>query len=82
MGRTLLIGSLGAMLVGACVWAGWVWTQIGDADIGTHGTIALTLGIVVSILVGAGLMALVFYSARRGYDDRVQYDFGEGDDPA
>ena len=80
MGRAFLIGSLLAMLVGAAVWAGWVWVSLGDAEISTHGTIALTLGIVVSMVVGAVLMALVFISARRGYDEQVTYEFGEAAD--
>jgi len=80
VGRTLLIGSLVAILVGASVWAGWVWVKLGDAEISTDGTIALTLGIVVSIVVGVGLMMLVFISSRRGFDDQVQYDFGERED--
>ncbi len=80
MGRTLLLLSLGGILVGACVWAGWVWMSLGNAEISTHGMIALTLGIVVSVVVGVGLMALVFFSSRRGFDDQVTYDFGETDE--
>lgn len=33
--------------------------------------VAMALGVVFSILIGAGLMALVFYSSRRGYDERA-----------
>jgi hypothetical protein len=80
MGRTLLLLSLGGILVGACVWSGWVWMSLGNAEISTHGMIALTLGIVVSVAVGVGLMALVFFSSRRGFDDQVTYDFGETDE--
>jgi hypothetical protein len=29
----------------------------------------MALGIIFSLLVGVGLMALVFYSSRHGYDD-------------
>jgi hypothetical protein len=39
-----------------------------------HGWIALTLGTVLSLAVGGGLMALVFHSARKGYDDRIEVD--------
>ncbi|MGI9419174.1 MAG: hypothetical protein ACR2RA_15190 [Geminicoccaceae bacterium] len=49
----------------------WVWMELGDVEISRHGWIALILGTVLSLLVGAGLMALVFFSHRRGYDDRV-----------
>ena len=34
-----------------------------------HGYVAMILGIIFSLLVGCGLMALVFYSNRRGYDE-------------
>ncbi len=44
-----------------------------------HGCIALALGSVLSLALGIGLMALVFYSARRGYDDRVEQDVPEQD---
>ncbi|GAM96414.1 hypothetical protein U91I_00033 [alpha proteobacterium U9-1i] len=39
-----------------------------------HGWIALALGTVVSLALGGGLMALTFYSARKGYDDRIEVD--------
>ena len=39
-----------------------------------HGWIALGLGTVLSLLLGGGVMALVFYSARKGYDDRIEVD--------
>jgi len=42
-----------------------------DTEMGTHGTIALSLGIGLTLLLGVGLMALVFYSARKGYDERA-----------
>ncbi len=49
----------------------WVWTELGEVEMSRHGWIALTLGTVFTFLVGAGLMALVFYSHRHGYDDRA-----------
>jgi hypothetical protein len=49
----------------------WVWREIGEVEIGAHGWIALGLGVALTFLVGAGLMALMFYSARRGYDERA-----------
>ncbi len=42
-----------------------------------HGWIALGLGTFFSLVIGGGLMALVFYSARKGYDDRVELDTDE-----
>jgi hypothetical protein len=63
----LAIAAMGIVL-GAAIWFmvyGWNLT---NAQISTQGYIALTLGIVLSTLLGAGLMALVFWSNRKGYD--------------
>lgn len=35
----------------------------------TEGYVALALGAGLSVLVGIGLMTLLFFSSRRGYDD-------------
>ena len=40
-----------------------------DLPPGIYG--AMAGGVVFSLLVGCGLMALVFYSSRYGYDDQV-----------
>jgi peptidoglycan/LPS O-acetylase OafA/YrhL len=42
-----------------------------DAHMSGHGWFALTLGIIFSMIFGCGLMALMFYSSRRGYDEAV-----------
>jgi hypothetical protein len=44
------------------------------AAMNVHGWVALALGAVLTLLLGAGLMALVFFSARKGYDDRIADD--------
>jgi hypothetical protein len=41
------------------------WTRTA-AQLSVHGWIALTLGVLF-----CGLMALAFYSSRRGYDERA-----------
>jgi hypothetical protein len=41
------------------------------AHMSVHGWIALSLGVFFSVLIGCGLMALMFYSSRQGYDDRA-----------
>lgn len=47
----------------------------GPVEMTIHGWIAMAIGVVFSMAVGIGLMALVFFSARHGYDDRVRdYD--------
>lgn len=67
----LLIAVLGLMLAGALWGASNIWFDSADAEIGFHGTLALILGGVASLLVGGGLMVLVFYSSRHGYDDEA-----------
>jgi hypothetical protein len=51
----------------------WAWREIGEVEIGPHGLIALGLGAGFTFLVGAGLMALMFVSSRRGYDERAHH---------
>jgi len=50
------------------------WRGIGDAGIDLNGWIALILGVVVTSALGIGLMALVFISNRRGYDEPPRED--------
>ena len=35
------------------------------------GYVAMTIGVVFSLLIGVALMALLFYSSRHGYDERA-----------
>lgn len=69
MKQALLIGVLLAVLAAA----GWLayqgWTMEGEVAMPTEAYVAMALGIVFSLAVGIGLMALVFYSSRKGYDD-------------
>ena len=45
------------------------WTSGGDADVPTSGYVAMAFGVIFSLAVGIGLMALIFYSSRKGYDE-------------
>ena len=45
------------------------WAGIGDSEISGAGWLAMGLGVVVTLALGIGLMALVFISNRRGYDE-------------
>lgn len=40
-----------------------------DSELSLHGYIAFGLGALFSFALGGGLMWLVFYSSRKGYDD-------------
>ena len=60
-------------LLGAAIYLAWrEWTETGAAggvQMNGNGTAALVIGAIGSLILGGGLMALVFLSARRGYDD-------------
>ncbi len=53
---------------GLRAWSGW--------EMGVHLWIALGLGSFLSLGLGGGLTALMFHSARQGYDDRIELDQG------
>ncbi len=61
-----------AVLAGFLAWAGWyavhTWMALSGVGISPLGWIFLALGVFFTIVVGAGLMALLFYSSRKNYD--------------
>jgi hypothetical protein len=68
--RTLLIAVPLLALLALSVWfAAAAWTRLGGEPIPLYGYFAIVGGVAFSLLVGGGLMALVFYSSRHGYDD-------------
>jgi ABC-type multidrug transport system permease subunit len=68
VGSWTIIGILLALLGGAVAFAYFGWTlEAGSMPISL--IIPMVLGIVFSLVVGIGLMALVFYSSRKGYDE-------------
>lgn len=72
--KTILLAvALGGILV-LSLWGIVPEFQEHAANISLHGWIALTLGVVLSLALGGGLMALSFYSSRRGFDDRVEWE--------
>jgi hypothetical protein len=72
----LLTLSLGGIL--AAVMFGTL-TGWDSSAMSIHGWIALALGTFFSLALGGGLMALVFHSARKGYDDRIEVDTAKSD---
>ncbi|CAM5340097.1 putative protein OS=Afipia felis OX=1035 GN=NCTC12722_01344 PE=4 SV=1 [Afipia felis] len=69
LGRILVVLVLAALLGVTGVWAVTVWNASGDVAMGKHGWIALGLGTFFSLVIGCGLMALMFFSSRSGHDD-------------
>lgn len=68
-GQIALLVALGAMLILTGVWGFSVWETSSGVEMGKHGWIALGLGAFFSLLIGCGLMALMFFSSRSGHDD-------------
>jgi len=67
LGGWLTIIVLGTLL-GAAIWFAFYGWNLIEGQVSTHGMIALVLGVVFSMALGGGLMALVFWSNRKGYD--------------
>lgn len=58
-----------AALTGVGAVVAGLWAAVGDSQISTAGWVAMALGVVLTFALGSGLMALVFISSRRGYDE-------------
>jgi hypothetical protein len=71
-GRIALIFALVILLGGVAFYAYRGLTVPGEA-MPTNGYIALILGVSFSLIVGCGLMALIFYSSRHGYDEPPRF---------
>lgn len=63
---TLLV--LLGFLLGALAYAIHGWNSVGAVGIPLMGWVFLVGGVVLTLLVGGGLMALMFYSSRKGRD--------------
>lgn len=70
-------------LLGAAIYLAyreWISTGNGGEAMSGHGVAALVLGVIGSLVLGGGLMALVFLSSRRGYDDAADLVNRKADD--
>jgi hypothetical protein len=74
-GHFVLLGILVSILIVTVVWATSVWTSSNDIPMSKHGWIALALGTFFSLVIGCGLMALMFYSSRSGHDETATPTF-------
>ena len=81
MRKLLILIPLVALLAVSVWFAIQTWTAIEGPPIPLEGKVAMGLGIFFSLVVGCGLMALVFYSSRRGYDEAAHYDPAEKTPP-
>ena len=60
-----------AILAAASWYAASAWISISGPPMPAVGYVAMTFGVVISLVVGCGLMALLFYSSRHGYDEQA-----------
>ncbi len=47
------------------------WRSLADVEMSTAGYVAMVLGALATLAVGGGLMTLVFWSNRKGFDERA-----------
>ncbi len=78
VGTIAIIAILLAFLGVALWYAANAWLSVSGPPMPAAGYIAMVLGIVFSLIVGCGLMALLFYSSRHGYDEPYQADDDRG----
>jgi hypothetical protein len=45
-----------------------LWASSGDSEVSFEGEAALALGVIATVLLGGGLMTLIFLSDRTGQD--------------
>ncbi|HTT99594.1 MAG TPA: hypothetical protein VMF58_16215 [Rhizomicrobium sp.] len=61
-----------AVMAAFLVWAGWyglhAWNALDGVEVSTAGWIFIAAGVIFTLVLGGGLMALVFYSSREGMD--------------
>ena len=69
IGTIALVVALLGLLAAASWLAIRTWMSVEGPAMPTSGYVAMALGVVFSVALGCGLMALVFYSNRHGYDD-------------
>ena len=60
------------IMLGMLGWAGWYavrsWNAMSGVKMSPLGWVFMAMGAIVTFLVGAGLMALIFYSSRHDID--------------
>lgn len=61
-----------AVMLGFLVWTSWyalhAWNALDGIGISLTGWVFIVIGILLTVGLGAGLMALIFYSSRHDMD--------------
>ena len=74
IGTIAVVTVLFAMLAAAGWYASQAFTGVAGPPMPAVGYLAMGFGIFFSLIVGIGLMALLFYSSRHGYDEPYRAD--------
>lgn len=74
IGTIAIVVVLFAILAAAGWYASQAFTQVQGPPMPAVGYLAMGFGIFFSLIVGIGLMALLFYSSRHGYDEPYRAD--------
>jgi hypothetical protein len=74
LGTVAVVVALFVILAAAAWYAAGAWISVQGPPMPTAGYVAMALGVVFSLVIGCGLMALLFYSSRHGYDEPSQSD--------
>jgi hypothetical protein len=69
IGGYILVASLLALLAAVIEVANIGWSAGAGTDVPSFGYAAMAAGILFSLVFGIGLMVLLFYSSRAGYDE-------------
>ena len=69
VGSWTILMVLLSLLVATGVVIYFGWTLGNGTEVPTSGYAAMAFGVIVSLAVGFGLTALLFYSSRKGYDE-------------
>ena len=65
----LVAGVIGLGLI--AYWALYVFGTIEGVELSGHGIMAMVIGLFFTLVIGFGLMALLFFSNKHGHDDAV-----------
>jgi hypothetical protein len=71
MDKWLIMAALLGLL-GLALWVAYRQWMLVDIDLPPWAWLAMGLGAGLTLLVGGALMALIFYSSRKGYDEPPQ----------
>jgi formate hydrogenlyase subunit 3/multisubunit Na+/H+ antiporter MnhD subunit len=80
LGIAAIVVPLLVILIAAVWFAARAWVSVEGPPMPKTGYVAMALGVIFSLVVGIGLIALVFYSSRHGYDEQANHgdDTGRG----